>query len=101
MAFFGTGAVLVYYQRNARRRSRRAKRAGNGARKEVVVVAGPAAGAVTRSVAMDLERRGFVVYVVVHTVEEEAEVDMKGKDWGVTVVPVLTRAWRHLRLAQQ
>ncbi|KAF2099462.1 DUF1776-domain-containing protein [Rhizodiscina lignyota] len=75
VAFFGTGAVLVYYQRNVRRRSRRAKRAGNGARKEVVVVAGPASAAVTKSLAMDLEKRGFIVYVVVHSVEEEQEVD--------------------------
>lgn len=74
VAFFGTGAVVLYYQHASRRRNRRAKRAVDGSRKEVVVVAGPAGGAVTKSVAMDLERRGFIVYVVCHGAEEEQEV---------------------------
>lgn len=74
VAFISTGAIVYSYQRSARRRHRRAVRAPNGARKEVVVVAGPISSPYTKSIALDLERRGFIVYVVVHSVEEEQEV---------------------------
>lgn len=61
----------MYYQRAQGRRRRRARRAPNGARKEIVVIAGPVGSPVTKSLMLDLEKRGFIVYVVVHTVEEE------------------------------
>ncbi|KAI9868564.1 MAG: hypothetical protein M1830_005635 [Pleopsidium flavum] len=71
LAFLGTGGFLVYRKRKLYGRKRRAKRASNGARKEVVVIAGSPNEPITRSLSLDLERRGFVVYVVVSTVEEE------------------------------
>ncbi|KAG4442454.1 hypothetical protein IFR05_002056 [Cadophora sp. M221] len=61
------------------RKKRRARRAGNGARLEVVVVAGSPSEAVTRSVALDLERRGFIVYVVCNTIEEEVLVQNESR----------------------
>ncbi|KAB8611442.1 hypothetical protein FH972_025947 [Carpinus fangiana] len=63
VAFFGTGGLLLYRQRRAYMRKRRAKRALNGARQEVV----------------DLERRGFIVYVVCGTPSEEQAVKGEGK----------------------
>jgi len=71
VAFVGTGGFLIHRRRKRYGRKRRAKRAGNGARKEVVVIAGSPNEPITRSLALDLERRGFVVYIVVNTVEEE------------------------------
>lgn len=53
------------------RKKRGAKRASNGARKEIVVIAGSARDALTRCVALDLERRGFIVYVTVSSHEDE------------------------------
>ena len=37
----------------------------------VIVIIGPPAAPLTRSLALDLERRGFIVYVVVNAVEAE------------------------------
>lgn len=83
VAFLGTGAVLVYRQRKlghiGRRGKRRAKRAVNGARKEVVVVSGAIASPIAKSVVLDLERRGFIVYVVSHGAEDEQEVRALGR----------------------
>ena len=50
------------------------KKASNGARVEVVVVAGSPSEPNTRSISLDLERRGFIVYIVCNTVEEEVQV---------------------------
>ncbi|KAK0115442.1 hypothetical protein ONS96_013898 [Cadophora gregata f. sp. sojae] len=61
------------------RKKRRAKRASNGARLEVVVVAGSPSEAITRSVALDLERRGFIVYVICNTIEEEVLVQNESR----------------------
>ncbi|KAL2063466.1 hypothetical protein VTL71DRAFT_5271 [Oculimacula yallundae] len=61
------------------RKKRRAKRASNGARLEVVVVAGSPSEAITRSVILDLERRGFIVYVVCNTIEEEVLVQNESR----------------------
>ena len=36
-----------------------------------MVIAGSPNEPITRSLALDLERRGFIVYIVVNTVEEE------------------------------
>ncbi|KAH8700686.1 hypothetical protein BGW36DRAFT_395734 [Talaromyces proteolyticus] len=71
VAFFGTGGVLLLGSRAFDQKKRRARRAGNGARKEIVVIAGSPHEPMTRAIAEDLERRGFIVYVVVQTVEEE------------------------------
>lgn len=70
-----TGGVIYYGVKSTRgRKKRRAKRAGNGARLEVVVIAGSPSEPITRSLSQDLERRGFIVYVVCNSVEEEVIV---------------------------
>jgi hypothetical protein len=79
LAFFGTGTLLIYMQRRSRGRKRRAKRADNGARQEVVVIAGPPSAAITKSLMLDLERRGFVVYCVVNTQEDESLVQNEAR----------------------
>lgn len=56
------------------RKSRRAKRARNGGRLEVVVIAGSPSLPLTKSLALDMERRGFIVYIVCGTIEEEVMV---------------------------
>jgi len=73
VAFAVTGSVgaLVYVQQNGRRRRRRAKKSASGARTDVVVVAGAVANPLTSALYLDLERRGFVVYVIANTMEEE------------------------------
>ena len=79
VAFVLTGGVGVgvYAYRyggfaGMRKRKRRAKKSASGARTDVVVVAGGAvANPVSSGLYLDLERRGFVVYVVVQTNEEE------------------------------
>jgi hypothetical protein len=78
VAFIGTGGALIYYQRSVQMRRRRARRAPNGARKEVVVIAGPPGSPVTKTLMLDLEKRGFIVYVVVHTPEEEDIIKAEG-----------------------
>lgn len=54
-------------------------RGRGGMRKEVVVVKGTVNSPITRSVVLDLERRGFVVYVVVGGSEEVEMVRKEGK----------------------
>jgi uncharacterized protein (UPF0333 family) len=68
------GVAYHVYKRKAHRKKRRAMKAGNGARVEVVVVAGSPSEPITRSISLDLERRGFIVYIVCNTVEEEVQV---------------------------
>ncbi|KAI1207069.1 DUF1776-domain-containing protein [Annulohypoxylon truncatum] len=53
---------------------RRAKRARNGGRLEVVVIAGSPTLPLTKSLSLDLERRGFIVYIVCNTAEDEVAV---------------------------
>jgi len=60
-------------------RKRRAGRGPGGSRKEVVIVAGAMHSPVTRSIVLDLERRGFIVYVIVDNVEEADMVKSEGK----------------------
>ncbi|MCJ1414356.1 hypothetical protein MMC32_000682 [Xylographa parallela] len=74
VAFVGTGTFVIWRRRRAYRQKRRAKRAANGARTEVVVLAGSAHSPLTRSIALDLERRGFVVYIPVSTLAEEQTI---------------------------
>ncbi|KAF2831515.1 DUF1776-domain-containing protein [Ophiobolus disseminans] len=74
VAFAGTGGLLLWRERRKHNRKRRAKRAGNGAKTEVVVVAGPPNSPITRSLSLDLERRGFIVYIVCSNMDEEQQV---------------------------
>ncbi|KAJ5848855.1 hypothetical protein N7534_008173 [Penicillium rubens] len=83
LAFIGTGVVLYYGNKKLHGKRRKARRASNGARKEIVVVAGSPHEPMTRAIAMDLERRGYIVYVTVssadeeHIVKAENRVDVK------------------------
>ncbi|KAG9245135.1 hypothetical protein BJ878DRAFT_582166 [Calycina marina] len=68
---------LTYYvvkQRATGRKKRRAKKASNGGRMEVVVIAGSPSEPLVRSISLDLERRGFIVYVICNNFEEETAV---------------------------
>lgn len=86
IAFVGTGAVVMYQQKKSYTRKRRARRASNGARREVIVIAGPPSSPITKSLSLDLERRGFIVYVVVNSPEEEQIVQNESR---VDVRPLL------------
>ncbi|KAJ5155311.1 hypothetical protein N7492_008114 [Penicillium capsulatum] len=83
LAFVGTGFVLLYGNKRLNAKRRKARRAANGARKEIVVVAGSPHEPMTRAIAADLERRGYIVYVTVssadeeHIVQSENRVDIK------------------------
>ncbi|KAI4091114.1 MAG: hypothetical protein LQ344_004342 [Seirophora lacunosa] len=79
VCFLGTGAFLIWRQRRANRAKRRAKRAKNGQRTEIVVLAGPPSAPLTRSLSLDLERRGFVVYIPVNSLWEERLVQAESK----------------------
>ena len=70
---------FAYRKRKAYSRKRRAKRAINNARLEVVVIAGAPNEPITRSLALDLERRGFIVFVVCNDVEEEVMVQNEAR----------------------
>ncbi|KAI8629831.1 DUF1776-domain-containing protein [Xylariaceae sp. FL1651] len=75
------------------RKSRRARRARNGGRLEVVVIAGSPSLPLTKSLSLDLERRGFIVYIVCNTIEDEVLVqnlsrpDIKGLNIDITDPP--------------
>jgi uncharacterized protein (UPF0333 family) len=73
------GVTYHVIKRKSNRKKRRAKKAGNGARLEVVVVAGSPSEAITRSISLDLERRGFIVYIVCNTIEEEVLVQNESR----------------------
>ncbi|KAI8277683.1 UPF0744 protein [Colletotrichum sp. SAR11_240] len=72
-AFVAVIGVVSYQQYNRRynRKVRRAKRARNGGRQEVVVIAGSPSLPLTRSLSLDFERRGFIVYIVCNAEEDE------------------------------
>lgn len=63
--------MLVWHQKIQKSKRRRARRTGNGTRLEVVVVAGEVGSLLLRSLIADLEKRGFIVYVIVKNIEEE------------------------------
>ncbi|KAJ5683521.1 hypothetical protein N7462_006686 [Penicillium macrosclerotiorum] len=71
LAFVGTGCALLYGNKKLNSKRRKARKAGNGARKEIVVVAGSPHEPMTRAIATDLERRGYIVYVTVSSADEE------------------------------
>ena len=68
----GTFAYHQYRQVKLGRRVRRARRAATGARMDVVVIAGSPALPLTRALALDLELKGYVVFVVCGVLEEES-----------------------------
>lgn len=76
VAFLLTGSVgvLVYVKNKDHKRKRRARRSASGARTDVVVIAGAVANPLASALYLDLERRGFVVYVVANTNEDEQYV---------------------------
>lgn len=71
-----TGTIMyrAYRSNVSLRKHRRARRAHNGGRMDVVVIAGSPALPLTRSLALDLERKGFVVYIVCSGHEDELMV---------------------------
>ncbi|CAI7677597.1 unnamed protein product [Penicillium manginii] len=71
LAFVGTGCVLFYGSKKLNGKRRKARKAGNGARKEIVVIAGSPHEPMARAIAADLERRGYIVYVTVSSADEE------------------------------
>ncbi|USP76965.1 duf1776 family protein [Curvularia clavata] len=74
VAFFATGGFLVWREKKRYNRKRRVRRASNGARSEVVVLAGPPNSPIVRSLSLDLERRGFIVYIVCSNMDEEQQI---------------------------
>ena len=70
----GTVMFKSYQTSRSLRKTRRAKRARNGGRTEVVVIAGSPTLPLTKSLALDMERRGFIVYIVCSAAEDEAMV---------------------------
>ncbi|KAI5859543.1 DUF1776-domain-containing protein [Durotheca rogersii] len=72
----GVGYVTYRTVRHGRltRKPRRAKRARNGGRLEVVVIAGSPSLPLTKSLSLDMERKGFIVYVMCNTIDEEVIV---------------------------
>jgi hypothetical protein len=72
-----TTGVVAYrsYRSTARwRKTRRARRSRSGGRMDVVVIAGSPALPLTRSLSLDLERKGFVVFIVANSHEDEMMV---------------------------
>lgn len=74
-----TSIHLLNRKRKSYSRKRRAKRASNGARLEVVVIAGSPSEPIVRSLALDLERRGFIVFVICNDFEEEVLVQNEAR----------------------
>lgn len=79
VCFLGTGAFLIWRQRRLNRVKRRAKRGKNGQRTDVVILAGPPSAPLTRSLSLDLERRGFIVYIPVNSLWEERLIQAESK----------------------
>lgn len=70
LAFVGTGAFVLWWRRKPHVK-RRVHRAKNGARTEVVVLAGSLHAPLTRSLALYLEQKGFIVYIPIGDLGEE------------------------------
>ena len=80
VAFVGTGAFIIWRRRSrAHGIKRRARRAKNGSRTEVIVLAGSPYSPLTRSLSLDLERRGFIVYIPVNSLVEEQLVQSESR----------------------
>ncbi|THC91050.1 hypothetical protein EYZ11_009490 [Aspergillus tanneri] len=94
-----SSCVLYFGSKKLSGKRRKARRAGNGARKEIVgtlqnnkllhanigllkfeiVVVGSPLEPMTRAIATDLERRGYIVYVTVSSSEEEHIVQSENR----------------------
>ncbi|KAI6250927.1 hypothetical protein HI914_00082 [Erysiphe necator] len=82
-----TGVIIItiggisyhIFKKKVVRRRRKAIRAKDGSRLEVVVIAGQPGEPYTRSISLDLERRGFIVYIVCSTNEEERIVQNEAR----------------------
>ncbi|KXT15671.1 hypothetical protein AC579_6116 [Pseudocercospora musae] len=70
-AVAGSVASYIYIRSQKLHRKRRARKSSSGARTDIVVVSGAVANPLTSALYLDLERRGFVVYVVANTAEDE------------------------------
>ncbi|KAH7321337.1 hypothetical protein B0I35DRAFT_429082 [Stachybotrys elegans] len=70
----GTAVFRGYQHSLSLRKTRRAKRARNGGRTEVVVIAGSPSLPLTKSLSLDMQRRGFIVYIVCNAAEDEEMV---------------------------
>ncbi|KAL4891222.1 hypothetical protein BDV59DRAFT_203667 [Aspergillus ambiguus] len=79
LAFVGTSSILYFSNKKLSGKRRKARRAGNGARKEIVVVAGSPHEPMTRAIATDLERRGYIVYITVSSADEEHVVQSENR----------------------
>ncbi|GAB1204186.1 hypothetical protein APSETT445_002835 [Aspergillus pseudonomiae] len=79
LAFVGTTSLLYLGNKKLGGRRRKARRAGNGARKEIVVVAGSPHEPMTKAIATDLERRGYIVYITVSSADEEQLVQSENR----------------------
>jgi uncharacterized protein DUF1776 len=68
----GTISYRMYRSSQSRHKTRRARKSRrNGGRMDVVIIAGSPALPLTRSLAMDMERKGFIVFVICNSVEDE------------------------------
>ncbi|KAJ5239668.1 hypothetical protein N7468_004287 [Penicillium chermesinum] len=79
LAFVGTGCAMYYGNKSLHAKRRRARKAGNGSRKEIVVVAGSPQDPLTRAIASDLERRGYIVFITVTSADEERIVQSENR----------------------
>lgn len=80
--FVAYGATTLYFVRRRRKnhiRKRRTRRGVNGAKKEIVILVSTFHDVLARSVALDLDRRGYIVYVTVSSHEEEQLVRREDK----------------------
>jgi Fungal family of unknown function (DUF1776) len=83
LAFAGTTAILIHRRRRAHAKKRRARRDRTGKKKEIVVLACSSFyDPLTRSLALDLDRRGYVVYITVSSTEEDSLVQSESK-WDI------------------
>ncbi|ERF73627.1 hypothetical protein EPUS_00880 [Endocarpon pusillum Z07020] len=83
LAFAGTTAILIHRRKRAHAKKRRARRDRNGKKKEIVVLACSSFhDPLTHSLALDLDRRGYIVYVTVSSTEEDSLVQSESK-WDI------------------
>lgn len=90
-----TTVGLIYRNRRHYSKKRRAKRASNNARLEVVLLAGSPSEPLVKSLALDLERRGFIVFIVCNDVEEEVIVQNEGRPDIRPLTLDITRVYSH------
>lgn len=77
-------------------RKRLAKKAPNGGRVQVVVIAGSPTEPLTRSIAADLSRRGFIIYWTITSEEEEA-ILLEQKSDDIRPLPIRSHDIRSVR----